>query len=136
MNLQNRRDLIDSLLRYFPEISTPLVNLATYLNGAIEKDEARNEETIDNILRELKHLVTTLNQLFEYVQSETLSTGLEHEEFTLYKSFLFNLTSGIKLMLAWMQDKDEPEKKLKESVDMLFTAGQQILELVNRITKD
>lgn len=136
MNLQNRHDLINSLLSYLPEISTPLVNLVTYLNGAIEKDEARNKETYSNILRELEHLVTTLNRLFEYVENNTLVTGLELEEYTLYKNFLINLTKGIKLMLAWMQDENEPEEKLKESVDMLFAAGQQILELVNRITSD
>ena len=136
MNLQNRQDIINSLITYLPEISTPLVKLVTYLNGALEKDEARNEETIGNILMDLKHLVDSLTQLFKFMQESTLETGLEHEEITLYKDFISNLTKGIKLMLDWMQDKNESEEKLKESVDMLFTAGQQILVLVNRITKD
>ena len=136
MNLQNRQDLINSLITYLPEISTPLVSLVTYLNGAIEKDEARNEETVGNVLRDLEHLVANLAPLFKYVQENTLETGLELEEITLYKNFLSNLTQGIRFMLAWMKDKNEPEGKLKESVNMLFAAGQQILELVNLITKD
>ena len=119
-----------------PEISTPLVSLVTYLSGAIEKDEVRNEETVGNVLRDLQRLVGSLTRLFEFMQENTLETGLELEEITLYKDFISNLTKGIKLMLAWMQDKNEPEEKLKESVDMLFAAGQQILELVNRITNE
>lgn len=136
MNLQNRHDLINTLLKFLPEISTPLVNLVTYLNSAIEKDEARNEVTISNIFNELEQLVATLTQLFEYDRGNTLQTGLEIEENTLYKDFIRNITQGLKIMLVWMKDKNEPEEKLKESVDMLFTAAQQILELVNLITKD
>lgn len=136
MNPQNRHDLINTLLKFLPEISTPLVNLVTYLNSAIEKDEARNEVTISNIFNELEQLVATLTQLFEYDRGNTLQTGLEIEENTLYKDFIRNLTQGLKIMLVWMKDEDEPEEKLKESVDMLFTAAQQILELVNLITKD
>ena len=70
------------------------------------------------------------------MQENTLETGLELEEITLYKNFISNLTKGIKFMLDWMKNENEPEEKLKESVDMLFTAGQQIIELVNRITND
>lgn len=136
MNLQNRHELINTLLKFLPEISTPLVNLVTYLNSAIEKDEARNEVTISNIFNELEQLVATLTQLFEYDRGNTLQTGLEIEENTLYKDFIRNITQGLKIMLVWMKDKNEPEEKLKESVDMLFTAAQQILELVNLITKD
>jgi len=136
VNLQNRYDLINSLLIFLPEISTPLVNLVTYLNGAIEKDEARNEVTISNILKELEHLLTTLTQLTEYMQDNTLETGLELEEITLYKKFISDVAKGMRSMLGWMKDENEPEEKLKESVDMLFAAGQQILELVNRITND
>lgn len=136
MNLQNRHDLINSLVSYLPEISTPLVNLVTYLNSAIEKEEARNEETYGNILRELEHLVATLTRLTEYMQENTLETGLELEEITLYKNFISNVAKGMRSMLGWMKDENEPEEKLKESVDMLFAAGQQILELVNLITND
>lgn len=80
--------------------------------------------------------MTSLTRLFEYMQENTLETGLELEEITLYKNFISNLTKGIKFMLDWMKNENEPEEKLKESVDMLFTAGQQIIELVNRITND
>lgn len=136
MNLQSRQDIINSLITYLPEISTPLVKLVAYLNGAIEKDEARNKETIDNILKDLRYLLDSLAKLFEFMQNNIIEKGLEFEEITLYKDFISNLHKGIRSMLEWIQDKDEPEEKLKESVDRLFAAGQQILELVNRITND
>jgi len=134
LNLQNRQDLINSLLSHLPEISTSLVNLVTYLRDVIEKDEVRNQKVIGELLVELERLMANIKPLFKQVKP--IETGLELEEITLYKKFLMNISFGIKSMLEWMKDEKEPEEKIKESVDTFFVAAQQVLELVNLITAD
>jgi hypothetical protein len=96
----------------------------------------RNKSTYTSIIKEFQNLLTTLGELFESLESKTIATGFEVEELALYKEFISNLHAGIKIMIAWIVDENEPDEKFKESVDLLFTAGQKILELVNRITKD
>ena len=139
MKTLDRQGIIDSLIKYLPEISTSLLNLVNYLKQLINGDNPRNEQAMTTIIGELECLLDSIQALSKEVNIDTInideSDSESKEMLFLCANSLKNLLTGIRDMLNWMRDESDSEEKLRKSVDLLFEAGQQIIELVNIITK-
>lgn len=137
----NRQDIVDSLLQYLPEVATSLVNLVNNLQALINSNDPRNKEAVFKIINQLESLLTTLKLSSESVDVAKSDMGLYEtdniiELVELHTESLRNILLGITTMVKWVKNEAEPEGKLRESVDLLFRGGQQVIELVNKITKN
>lgn len=109
--------------------------MVEYLQQIIDNDQAKNDETINKILEQLNNILNNGTHLLKSTAEGLQETGLQDEGINPYRRGLSNLSQGIKSMLEWTNDQDAQEDKLRKSVDLLFEAGQQILELVTLITR-
>lgn len=137
MNSLNRQDIIESLLRYLPKVSTSLLDLVQYLQQLIQEEDVRDERILLVVVKKIEPLLEPITALVEEIDFDiNTPPPLEPKDVIeyLYGNSLHNILSGLKLMLLWIQNNNEPEEKLRESIDVLFLAAQQVIELVNSIT--
>ena len=134
-----RQEIIDSLLENLPTVAVSISKIVDNLQLIIKNESLKNKETVDfkilsNIIDELDNFLPDLNSFIQKISAidEDIKSG---ELLSLYKDGLTNLISGIKNMLIWIRNYDEPEDTLIKSINVLFLSGQQISELVNILTE-
>lgn len=135
MTEMNKTTIINSLLKYLPGISNSLTKLVDKLERMSHSENPRDEEAVENILHELSNLLLSTKLLTSEVKS--LPKSSNKEDIKLYQHYIDSLDKSIKavqLMIEWLSSESEDEDKLYTAIDLLFEAGQMIIQIVNRIT--
>lgn len=129
-----RQQIIDSLQKYLPNIACSLGKLVGYLQKIINNDMVKDKDTLAIIIDELENLLPALETVIDNwpTQEANLSNRIE----SLYRESIINIGQGLKEMITWIKNDDEPEERLIKSINQLYKAGQQVTELVNNLTNN
>ncbi|KJS21007.1 MAG: hypothetical protein VR72_12505 [Clostridiaceae bacterium BRH_c20a] len=137
MKQLNREEIVASLLKHLPDISKSLNEFVGYLQKVIDdENNFSNEIIVDSIIIDLGNLVQSILELVKEVNLKTTNTEGIDDFYALYCKSLGNVAIGLKEILVWLKEGEAPEDKLTKAVDLLFLGGQQLIELVEKITEN
>lgn len=128
-----KKEIIDSLVQHLPNLANYLNKLVMYMQDIINGRIPKDINTIETIITELELILGSLIALRSAVPVKNIDP--KNKILFLYKDATNNTLIGLKTLLGWIKNTDEPEETLRKSIDLLFTSGQQITELVNIITE-
>jgi hypothetical protein len=134
-NIDKRKEIIESLSEYLPKISISINELVKYLQD-LAKKSVKEPELISPIYKNLNKLIPNLEKIIKAADPKTIKAEENDPVLRLYKESLVNILVGISSMLKWLKSEDQPIDGLVHSIDLLFKAGQQVLDLVNLITNE
>jgi hypothetical protein len=130
-----RQQIINSLLKYLPDISVSLNNLVIFLKETIADQRTNNNDSITSVGGDLKVLVNSLIS----ANSEVILIVETPEEVAdiidQYREFIDRIVDGLTMLVDWLKEDGQPDKNLEQAVNHLFLAGQSILKLVESITE-
>lgn len=132
-NQITREEVINALLKYLPELSISLSNIVTILQK-FNTDGETQPKSNKPLLLEVKELLPVLEAFIKVVPPKSKVDETLVDILRLYDSSTNRILIGLQEMIDWLQDENKPEIKLHNAIDLLFTGGQQIIEMVNLLT--
>lgn len=132
-NNHTRQEIIDSLLNYLPAISISLSKIVTYLQDIIKNETGRDLQTFSSITSELDVLLVNLDSVLKAMSPEDVDKP--SEVLKVFVSCMSNILNCLRLIILWFKDEQQTEEMLINSVNNLYTASQQLITLVDMLTK-
>lgn len=135
--LEVRKEIINSLLFYLPNVSKSLNNLVIYIQNNLEGVSDREGTALLSIKKELVELLPSLKEMMNEVSPKLkMSRESTSDIFDTYLTCIETIVKGIEKMILWISESDSTDQRLRESIDALFLAGQLILDFVQILTTD
>jgi hypothetical protein len=129
----SKNEIVESLIKYIPEISKSLSKLVDILKSISESNHPRNEAMLRDVLNELGNLLPHLSSI-QKEMSPKIQNNAGDELLILYLNCMGNIIYGLENMLKWSRDEKESDETLKKSIDSLYIGSQDVIKLVNAIT--
>ncbi len=132
--LNSREEIIKSLLTYLPDISESLYKIVNLLKELNEKD-IHEYPFGEHFVEQFGKITNLLQSVIEKVPPNIDVDDCDKDLFNQYIKTIRIIIVGIKILLDCFTSEQMSQDELEKSIDLLFTGGQEMINLVNKLTQ-